>query len=189
MRADFRLLDLRRFGDRLGEVRSDFVSQSRQHDQRQFQMLVGGEPKAQAEFGVVFEQRVRPCRTAALGVLGPRRDRQIAAVDRGAAGGVGDLRAVAEQLAEQLEIGRLTAATAGAGELEQRLQELHAADVGEIDPRAIVDRQSFKERDVGRSASSSGCLSARLIALTLASRGLVSGQASTHRPQPVQSST
>ncbi len=109
---------------------------------------------------------------------------------RGAAGGVGDLGAVAEQLAEQLEIGRLAAAGAGAGELEQRLEELHAADVGEVDAGAVVDGQGLEEGDVGAFACArSGALSAMLMALVSASRGLVAGQASTQRPQPVQSST
>ena len=127
---------------------------------------------------------------AAVRVFGPRRDRQVAAVNRRTAGGVGDLRAIAEQLAEQFQVWRLTAATAGAGELEQRLQELHAADVGEIDAGAIVDRQRFEERDVGALGFQQGQLVGEVDgAWTLASRGLVSGQASTQRPQPVQSST
>jgi hypothetical protein len=48
---------------------------------------------------------------------------QVAAVDGGAAGGVGDHGAVAEQLAEQLDVGRFAAAGAGAGELKQRLEQ------------------------------------------------------------------
>ena len=98
-------------------------------------MLVGGEAQAQAELGIVLEQRVGPGRAAALGVRGPGRRRQVAAVDRRAAGGVGDLQAVAEQLREQLEVRRLAAAGAGAGELEQRLEELRAAHLGEVDAR------------------------------------------------------
>ena len=58
------------------------------------------------------------------------------------------MHAVAEQLRQQLEIRRLAAAGAGAGELEQRLQELHAAHIGEIDAGAVVDRQRLEERDV-----------------------------------------
>jgi len=46
-----------------------------------------------------------------------------------------------------------------------------------------------KKAILARSASTSGALSARLIALTSGSRGLMAGQASTQRPQPVQSST
>ena len=66
----------------------------------------------------------RPSRFVRVG-----RGRQVAAVDRGAAGGVGDERAVAEELGEQLDVGRLAAAGAGAGELEERLEELRALDV------------------------------------------------------------
>ena len=91
---------------------------------------------------------------------------------------------------EQLEIRRLAATAAGAGKLEQRLQELHAADVAEIDPRAIVHRQRFEEGDSSRAPPSAAApCRAMLMAFTSASRGLVSGQASTQSPQPVQSST
>src|SRR5271155_5852793 len=101
-------------------------------------MLVGSETKAQAELGIILEQRIRPGRPATLGVLRPRRDRQIAAIDRRAAGGIGDLQPVAEQLAEQLEVGRLAAAAARARKFEQRLEELDAADIGEVHARTIV---------------------------------------------------
>ena len=63
-----------------------------------------------------------------VGVDRPRRRRQVAAVDRRAAGRVGDDHPVAEQLADQLEVRRLAAAGAGAGELEQRLEHLRALD-------------------------------------------------------------
>ena len=80
--------------------------------------------EAETEFGVVFEQRVRPCRAAAFGVLAVRSGRQVAAVDRRAAGGIGDQHAVAEELGHQLDVGSFAAAGAGAGEFEERLQEL-----------------------------------------------------------------
>ena len=110
-------------------------------------MFVGREPKAESELGIVLEQRIRPRRPSPLAVFRPWRNGKVAAVDGGAAGGVGDLRAIAEQLAQQFEIRRLAAAAAGAGKLEQRLQELHAADVAEIHPGAIVHRQRFEEGD------------------------------------------
>ena len=69
----------------------------------------------------------RPSRVRAVG-----RRRQVAAVDRRAAGGVADQQPVAEELGQQLDVRRLAAAGAGAGVLEQRLQELGALDV---DPR------------------------------------------------------
>ena len=111
-------------------------------------MAVGGEPEPEPELGVVLEQRVRPRRAAAVDVGGPRRGRQVAAVDGRATGGVGDGQPVAEQLGEQLQVRRLAAAGAGAGELEQRIQELGAADGAEVDSRAVSRRQLFEERDV-----------------------------------------
>ena len=111
-------------------------------------MPVGGEPEAEPELGVVLEQRVRPGRAAPVGVGRPRRGGQVPAVDRRAAGRVGDHQPVAEQLREQLEVGRLAAAGAGAGELEQRLQELGAAHRAEVHPRPVVRRQRLEERDV-----------------------------------------
>ena len=83
-------------------------------------------PQAEAELRVVLEQRVRPRRPAAVAVGRVRRRRQVAAVDRRAAGRVGDQQAVAEQLRQQLEVRRLAAAGARARVLEQRLEELRA---------------------------------------------------------------
>ena len=79
----------------------------------------------------------------------PRRDGKIGAINRRAAGRIRDHHPVAEQLREELEIGRLAAAGAGAGELEQRLEKLDAAHIGEIHARAVVDRQALEERDIG----------------------------------------
>jgi hypothetical protein len=91
-------------------------------------LLVEGQAHAQAELGIIFEQRVRPGRAAAFIVLRPGCGGQVAAVDGRAAGRIGDHDAVAEQLAEQLQVGGFTAARAGAGELEQRLQQLRILD-------------------------------------------------------------
>ena len=91
-------------------------------------LLVERQAEAEAELGVVLEERVRPGRAAALAVRRPGRGRQVAAVDRGAAGGVGDEHPVAEELGDQLDVGRLAAAGAGAGELEERLEELRVLD-------------------------------------------------------------
>ena len=114
----------------------------------QLGVQVGGQAQPEAELGVVLEQRVRPGRPAACRVLRPRRGRQVAAVDRGAAGGVGDGRPLPEQLGQQLEVGRLATAGAGAGELEERLEELGAADGPEVDPGTLVERQRLEELDV-----------------------------------------
>ena len=78
----------------------------------------------------------------------PGRGRQVAAVDRRAAGRVRDHQPVAEELREELQVRRLAAAGAGAGELEQRLEELGAAHGAEVDPRAVVRGQRLEERDV-----------------------------------------
>ena len=114
----------------------------------QLGVAVGGEPEAEPELGVVLEERVRPGRAAPVGVGRPGRGRQVAAVDRRAAGCVRDHQPVAEQLREELQVRRLAAARAGAGELEQRLQELGAAHCAEVDPRPVARGQRLEERDV-----------------------------------------
>ena len=82
------------------------------------------EAHPEPELGVVLEQRVVPRRAAPGGVDRPRRRRQVGAVDRRAAGRVGDDHPVAEELADEPDVGRLAAAGAGARELEQRLEHL-----------------------------------------------------------------
>ena len=86
--------------------------------------------EAEAVLSVVLEQGVVPGRTVALGVDRIGRGGSRVAPDGGAAGGVGDEHAVAADLGDQASVGRLGAAGAGAGELEQRLGELAALDVG-----------------------------------------------------------
>ena len=146
--AQLGLAQLRRLEDLVHQLRAEPVAQLRQAAAGQLGVAVGGEPQPEPELGVVLEQRVRPRRAAPVGVDRPRRRRQVAAVDRRAAGGVGDRQPVAEQLREQLQVRRLAAAGAGAGELEQRLQELRAAHGAEVDPRAVGRRQLLEERDV-----------------------------------------
>jgi hypothetical protein len=58
--------------------------------------LIDGEPESEGELGGVLEERVVPGRSAALEILSVRGGRQVAAVDRRAAGGVADERPVAE---------------------------------------------------------------------------------------------
>ena len=101
--------------------------------------------EAQTELGVVLEERIRPGRAAPLLVLRPGRGRQIAAVDRRATGGIGDDQAVAEQLGEQLEVGRFAATGARAGELEERLLHLHRAHARGRNLPAIQVRQGEEE--------------------------------------------
>ncbi len=66
-----------------------------------------------------------------------RRRGQVAAVDRGAAGGVGDDRAIAEELAHQLHVRRLATAGAGPGVLEERLGELAPLDRLQLQAPAV----------------------------------------------------
>ncbi len=106
----------------VAELRRDVLDEAaRGRDVR-----VERQAEAEAELGVVLEQRVRPGRAAAVAVGRVGRRRQVAAVDRRAAGGVGDEQPVAEELGQQLQVRRLAAAGAGARVLEQRLEELRA---------------------------------------------------------------
>ena len=66
-----------------------------------------------------------------------RRARQVAAVNRRAARGVGYQHPVAEKLREEFDVGRFAAARAGPGELEQRLEQLRALDRIGLDLGAI----------------------------------------------------
>ena len=148
LRHELALRHLPRVEDRLGEVVADLRGELGQQSARHRRLLVDRQAVAEAEFGIVLEQRVVPRRSAPVGADLPGMRRQVAAIDRRAAGGVGDLQPVAEKLADQLDVGRLAAAGAGAGELEQRLEELHAAHIGEIDPRAVRQRQRLEEGEV-----------------------------------------
>ena len=126
---------------------------------------------------------------AAVAVGRVRRRRQVAAVDRRAAGRVGDQQPVAEELREQLEVRRLAAAGAGARVFEQRLEELRALVI-ELRhrgrDRARAGRGRSRSCRARRSRSGAcGCMS---IALCLGLVRSLAGQTLTHRLQPVQSS-
>ena len=108
-----------------GELIADRRSQALHQFPRVFGLLIEGHAHPQPELGVVFKQRVGPCRAQARAVFRVRRRGQVAAIDGRAARGVGDDGPVAEQLREQLDVGRLAAAGACAGEFEQRLEQLH----------------------------------------------------------------
>ena len=79
--------------------------------------MVQREPHAQSEFGVVFEERVTPRRTAALNILSVGSGRQVAAVDAGTTGGIRDYGAVAKELSQQFDIRSFPTTRAGAREL------------------------------------------------------------------------
>jgi hypothetical protein len=133
-------------------------------------------------------RRVRPSGAAPIGVLGPWRGRQVAAVDRRAAGGIGDYRAVAEQLRDQFEIRSLAAARAGARELEQRLLDLLLADARVLDLTRSSSGIFRKKSQFSRSGSRSGGCATMLIAFRRVSLLFLAGQTSTQTPHPVQSS-
>ena len=150
---------------------------------------IGGEPEAEPELGVVLEQGVRPGRAAPVGIGRPRSGRQVAAVDRRAAGRVRDHQPVTEELGEELDVRRLTAACARARELEQRLEELGAAHRSEVDARAVGRRQRLEERDVLALGGDQRLARSEVDRLATGSPGATTGHASTHSAQPVQSST
>ena len=159
LRGDVGFGDLRRFENRLGEFFADRSRGFGESLARDFGLLVDRVAHAEAEFGVVFEQRVRPGRAAAVLIDGVRRRGQVAAVNRGAAGGVGDVGAVAEELRHQLDVGRFAARGAGAGEFDERRHELRVADrvaelravrIGKIHEEVPVLRLGFAQRRLGR---------------------------------------
>ena len=113
------------------------------------------EPHPEPELGVVLEQRVAPGRAAAGGVDRPRRRRQVGAVDRRAARRVGHDHAVAEELADQPDVGRLAAAAARARELEERLEDLAALD-RIVRDQAAVERWDRLEEVPARLARRRG---------------------------------
>ncbi len=106
------------------EILAERPGEPREQRARVLGLLVDRDAHAQAEFGVVLKERVRPGGAAPLRVCAPRRGWQVAAVDGGAAGRVGNEHAVAEELGRELEVGRLATARARARELEERLEQL-----------------------------------------------------------------
>ena len=110
-----------------------------------FGLLVDGDAESKTEFGVVFKKRIRPGRAAAGSVLGPGSGGQVAAVDGGASGGIGDDGAVAKELRDQLDVGSFAASGAGAGKLEQRFLYLLLADGAGLDFSAIEFRKVEEE--------------------------------------------
>ena len=98
-----------------------------------------------------------------------RRGGQVAAVDRGAARGVGDVEPVAEELGEQLDIRGLAATCAGARELKQRLQQLQVLDLRMRELVRSTSGRSRKNSQLSRSASRRGACGTMLMAFLLVS--------------------
>ena len=132
----------------------------------------------------LFHAGPRPSRVGRV-----RRGREVGAVDRRAAGGVGHHHPVAEELGDELDVGGLAAARARPRELEQRLEHLGAlhrvvARAGRGRAAGSTGRTPSSTRSRSR-CSSTGSM---LIALCRTSVLLLAGHTSTHTPQPVQSS-
>ena len=171
------------------EVVADLRREALEQAARLVRLGVEREAHPEAELGVVLEQRVAPGRAAAGGVHGPRRRRQVGAVDRRAAGRVGHDHPIAEELADEPDVRRLAAAAAGTRELEERLEHLRALDrvVGQ-QARGRVGGIDWKKSQRSRSTSRCSATGSMLMALWLESVLLLAGQTSTHTPHPVQSS-
>ncbi len=131
---------------RLHQLLGQLCGEADQQLARVLAALVDGEAEAKTEFGVVLKERVGPGDAAAVVVGGVGRGGQIAAVDRGATGGVGDDRAISEELGEQLDVRSFAAAGAGAGELEERLEDLHVLDL--VDRKLLARSLGQGEEEV-----------------------------------------
>ena len=100
------------------------------------------------ELGVVLKQGVGPGDTLALLVFAVRHAGHGGAPGLGAAGGVGQEHLVAEQLGQQLDIGRFAAAGAGTVEFHQGLAEL-AALQGEFVEAVVLLGDGLQVAPVG----------------------------------------
>mmetsp|Transcript_16002 Transcript_16002/g.43308 ORF Transcript_16002/g.43308 Transcript_16002/m.43308 type:complete len:1074 (+) Transcript_16002:1190-4411(+) len=107
-------------------------------DHKLFTPLLEGAAHTKAKLCVILEKRVGPGRTFATSVLGVGERGVRGTPDGRAASGVGDHEAIAEKLGQQLDIGSLAAAFAGAAELEVGELELRALDGGLVDLLAVV---------------------------------------------------
>src|SRR5579863_4723997 len=145
LRLDLSFRLVRRGDQGRGKLRSKSRRKTCDQDLGEGFLLIEGGPHAKAELGVVFEERVGPGRATAGGVLAVGGRGQIAAVDGGAAGRVGNVEPVAEQLREELDVGRFAAAGAGSGKLEKRLQKLQILHLAVRKPIAIDFGQGEEE--------------------------------------------
>ena len=118
-----------------------FVGEFAQQAHHALAMLVDGQAEAEPEFGVILKQRVGPRRAAAVGVGSVRCRGQVAAVNGGAAGGIGNQHSVAVQLGQQFDIRRFATAGAGAGVFKQRADQLRSADINTLQFAAVDFRQ------------------------------------------------
>src|SRR4029453_1104643 len=101
------------------------------------------------EFCVVLEERIRPRGPTPATVDRVRGGWKVPAVNRRAAGGVCDERAISEQLRQESQVRRLATAGAGARELEERLQQLGALHGASAEPWVAMLGQVEEELPVG----------------------------------------
>ena len=153
--------------DLVGQLDADDSRVVKHHFVRVFRLLVEGHAHPEAEFGVIFKQRVGPCRSASLAVAGIGRGGQVAAVNGGTAGGIGDQGAIAEQLREQLDVRGLAAAGAGTWEFEQRLEQLHVFDVVMGERLAVEFGKLLEELPVAIFTAADGRLGPQIDGLGL----------------------
>ena len=81
---------------RRGKVLANVVGKPANEFLRILGLLVDRDPETESEFGVIFEKRIRPSWAASVRVLRPWRRREIAAVNRRAAGCVRHHGAIAK---------------------------------------------------------------------------------------------
>ena len=102
--------------------------------------LVDREAHTEAVLGVVLKQGVGRCRAVAACRFGIREGRRGGTDNISAAGGIGNIHALAEELGHQLHVRCFAAARAGSVELVKRALELAALD-GELVHRVFLDGQ------------------------------------------------
>jgi hypothetical protein len=90
--------------NRADELVADVCGQRSQQPLRRCDLSVDREPETESELGVVLEQRVRPSRPAAVGVLCVWSGGEVPAVDRRATRRVRNQQAVAVKLGEELDV-------------------------------------------------------------------------------------
>ena len=95
---------------------------------------------AQAVFCVIFKEGVGPCRSLAFGILCVRHGGGAGSVNGGAAGGIGNHHAVAEEAGHHIDVGCFAAACAGAGEFKVGRFELGASEVA-LAQRILTGRE------------------------------------------------
>ena len=148
LRGDAGLARLVRGQEPVDEIPGESRHHAREELARRVAVAVESQPHPHAELRVVLEERVRPGRAASLAVGGVGRGREVAAVDRAASGGVGHQDPVAEELRQELDVRRLAASGAGAGILEERLEELRGLHIQGARLRPVGLGQVEEERVV-----------------------------------------